>query len=630
MSKQPKKSISVSVLNIDLRVPVQRLPIIWLSFKNYYTKFGKYTDMVEWKEPILDFENVTYDQIVDFYDKQDSDIYAFSTYLWSHKAIMAIAEEIKRRNPKRIIVLGGPYLDITYKNNIEWFFKNKFIDAICEPTSYGEWFMTDMLNQAVEGSIDWKNVAFAIHRTGRGYFPNKLDFQFPGPLIEGNEDIFYKCKDIALERNIPFALSLETTRGCPYQCVFCEWGGGIGGKVVRRPMDQILADLDMIPQIGIDQVQILDANWGIFKEDIDVAQYIADMKTNFGLPNHVETYGMTKSSPERRWAVIEPLAKAGVVDRYKLSIQSISDDVLKRIKRKDVPRDKDFEFAKYLTETYGIRADIEFIMGLPGTTRDLFYDELDLQFDYGYDLERYIWMFLPDSPGYSPDYVKEQGIKTVKTCVGKSRLNSYAFDDAAMFDSYHISADERFLSDIDFVVETNTYTREEFAEFFFFSYWLLNTTNVGINDEVLRYNLESGKLDKPSTLFRKVFHEFMTNDTNMYAKSMKNLFDQMHSFVKGEREDITDFRQFNLPWTDTSTDMMYIYKAVLLIFSEDFISLFRKIFSDLNMELPDEFIDKLRENIKAQHLTDSPKFDKFYQVRTFYEEQLREKRIITG
>jgi radical SAM superfamily enzyme YgiQ (UPF0313 family) len=628
MSKQPKKSISV--LNIDLRVPVQRLPIIWLSFKNYYTKFGKYSDQVEWKEPILDFENLHYDDIVDYYDKQDSDVYAFSTYLWSHKAIMAIAEEIKKRNPKRIVVLGGPYLDITYKNNIEWFFKNKFIDAICEPTSYGEWFMTDLINQVVEGEkIDWSKVAFAIHRTGRGYFPNKLDFEFPGPLIEGNEDIFYKCKDIALERNIPFALSLETTRGCPYQCVFCEWGGGVGGKVVRRPMEQILADLDAIPHIGIDQIQILDANWGIFKEDAQVSQYIADLKTNFGLPNHVEIYGMTKSSPERRWGIIEPLAKAGVVDRYKLSMQSISEDVLKRIKRKDVPREKDFEFAKYLSETYGIRADIEFIMGLPGTTRELFYEELDLQFDYGYDLERYIWMFLPDSPGYSPDYVKEQGIKTVKTCVGKSRLNSYAFDDAAMFDSYHISADERFLSDIEFVVETNTYSREDFALFFFFSYWLLNTSGVGINENILKMNIENGKLDKPSTVFKRVFDEFMTSD-NLYASAMRNLYEQMLSFVKGEREDITDFRQFNLPWTDTSTDMMYIYKAALIVFNEEFIELFKKIFSDLNMDLPEEYLTNLRSNVASMRLTDSPKFDKFYQVRTFYEEQLREKRIIAG
>jgi radical SAM superfamily enzyme YgiQ (UPF0313 family) len=108
--------------------------------------------------------------IVDYYDKQDSDVYAFSSYLWSHMAIMDIAQELKKRNPKRIIVLGGPHLNITH-NDLGWFIKNKFIDAICEPTSYGEWFITDILDQLVEDSLNWKEVRFAISRFGRGPSP---------------------------------------------------------------------------------------------------------------------------------------------------------------------------------------------------------------------------------------------------------------------------------------------------------------------------------------------------------------------------------------------------------------------------------------------------------------------------
>ena len=66
MSKQVKESIKVSFLNIDLRVPVQRLPVNWLNFKNYYTKNGLYSNQVEWCEPILNFEGWSFDQIVDY------------------------------------------------------------------------------------------------------------------------------------------------------------------------------------------------------------------------------------------------------------------------------------------------------------------------------------------------------------------------------------------------------------------------------------------------------------------------------------------------------------------------------------------------------------------------------------
>ena len=175
MSKQVKESIKVSFLNIDLRVPIQRLPINWLNFKNYYTERGKYKDSVEWAEPILNFEGWSFDDIVDYYDKQDSNIYAFSSYLWSHIAIMAIAEELKKRNKDRIIVLGGPHLNITH-NKLDWFIRNKFVDAICEPTSYGEWFISDTIDQYIENDkIDWKQVSFAIYKYGVGKTRNKIE-----------------------------------------------------------------------------------------------------------------------------------------------------------------------------------------------------------------------------------------------------------------------------------------------------------------------------------------------------------------------------------------------------------------------------------------------------------------------
>ena len=624
MLKPYKTSIKLSFLNIDLRVPVQRLPINWLNFKNYYTKNGLYTDRVEWCEPILNFEGWSFDQIVDYYDKQDSDIYAFSSYLWSHMAIMAIIEELKKRNPKRIMVIGGPHLNITH-NNVDWFFQHKFIDAICEPTSYGEWFITDILNQYVENDkINWKKVAFAIHRTGRGYFPNKIEFKFPGPLIPGNEDIVYKCKDIALEKNLPLVLPIELTRGCPYECVFCEWGGGIGGKVVRKNMEDIKIDLDYIPQIGIQQIQILDANYGIYKEDEDVSKYIESMKYDFGLPDHVEIYGMTKSKQERRWATIEPLARAKVVTRYKLSLQTLNTDVLKNIKRTDIPRDEDFEFAKYLFDAYGIRSDFEFMMGLPGYTRQDFYNEIDIQYEHGYELERYLWLFLPDAPAYAPDYIKEHNIQTVKTCIGKSRMNSYSFDDVGLFADYHISADSKFTSDVEFVVEANGYTRKDYTEFFFMNFWILMNVEVfNLIEIIAEHNIKLKKLEKPSKIFKKIYKNILTSTDNKYALAMKNLNDQIYDFILGNRKEIVDYKQFNLPYTDISVDMEYIYKSCIFVFEKDYVNFLTNVAKELKLDVPEDVINRFKERINEQRKTSSPKYDKVYQIITFYEEFLK-------
>ena len=625
MSKQLKKSIKISFLNIDLRVPIQRLPINWLNFKNYYTKHGKYPSNVIWMEPILNFEGWSFDDIVNYYDLQDSNIYAFSSYLWSHMAIMSIAEELKKRKPSRIVILGGPHLNITH-NNIDWFFKHKFIDAICEPTSYGEWFINDVLDQFVEGDINWKEVSFSIFKTGRGKVPNKIDFKFAGPLIPGNEDILYKCKDIALEREIPLVLPIELTRGCPYECVFCEWGGGIGGKVVRKSMEDIKIDLDYIPQIGIEQIQILDANYGIYREDEDVSKYIEELKATFDLPNHVEIYGMTKSKQERRWATIEPLARAKVVERYKLSLQTLNSEVLRNIKRTDIPREKDFEFAKYLFDTYGIRSDFEFMMGLPGYTRQDFYDEVDIQYEHGYNLERYLWLFLPDSPAYDPEYIKNHNIKTEKTCIGKSRMNSYAFDDIKTFGDYHISADPKFLSDVEFVVEADGYTRKDFTEFFFMNYWILNNVELfDFADTIVKYNIERGTIEKPSLIFQKVYEKIVNPKNNEYALAMKNLNDQMYDFICGKRSEIVDYKEFNLPYTEVSVDFNYIYKASIFAFHKDYVNFMMAVVSELGLKIPDNSIELFEENLNKYRMTPSPKYDKFYQIRTFYENFIDEK-----
>lgn len=576
-------------------------------------------------------EGWTFDQIVDYYDKQDSDVYAFSSYLWSHMAIMAVAKELKERNPNRIILLGGPHLNITH-NNLSWFIKNKFVDAICEPTSYGEWFITDILDQLVQGDVNYREVSFAIYKNGRGKTPNKIDFKFPGGLIAGNEDIVFECKNIAMERNIPLVMPIELTRGCPYECVFCEWGGGIGGKVIRKPMEMIKQDLDWIPHAGIEQIQILDANYGIYLEDEDVSKYIEQIKQYSGLPNHVEIYGMTKSKQERRWATIEPLARAKVIERYKLSLQTLNNEVLRNIKRTDIPREKDFEFAKYLFDTYGIRSDFEFMMGLPGYTRDDFYNEIDIQYEHGYALERYLWLFLPDSPAYSPDYIKQYNIKTEKICIGKSRINAYSFnfDDVGVFQDYHISSDPAYISDVEFVVEADGFTRRDFTEFFFMNYWIVdNVAELSFVDTIVKHNIQTGRLEKPSLIFRKIYEKIMSKSDNKYILAMQNLNDQMYELMSGNRKEIVDFREFNLPFTTTSVDFKYIFKSCVYVFENDYIEFLRSVGEELNLEIPDDIVSQFAYYLSTHRETISPKYDKTYQIRTYYENFINEKYSAT-
>jgi hypothetical protein len=344
------------------------------------------------------------------------------------------------------------------------------------------------------------------------------------------------------------------------------------------------------------------------------------------LPRVVELFGITKSKQEARWAVIEPLARCGAVDRYKISLQSISQDVLRNIKRTDIPREKDFEFARYLEKTYGIRSDIEFILGLPGYTKDDFYDEIDLQYEHGYQLERYIWLLLPDSPAFDPEYKKEHGIKTAKVCVGKSRLNSYEFNDVGEFAKYHISDDPEYISDIEFVTKANGYTEQEYTEFFFVNYWIVyNRPIFDYVKIVIDANIASGKLSKPSMLFRKLYEKVMSETDNKYLLAMRNLSDQMQELVSGNRKEIVDFREYNLPHTNVSSNLTHIFDTCALTFKDDYLKFLVDMTEELGLDIPDYIYEQWSKKVELLKFSTAPKYDKCYQIRTFYENFINEK-----
>jgi hypothetical protein len=271
------------------------------------------------------------------------------------------------------------------------------------------------------------------------------------------------------------------------------------------------------------------------------------------------------------------------------------------------------------------------MMGLPGYTRDDFYDEIDIQYEHGYNLERYLWLFLPDSPAYSPDYIKEHNIKTEKICIGKSRMNSYSFDDINLFGDYHISSDPAFTSDVEFVVEANGFTRKDFTEFFFMNYWIVdNVAEISFTDKILKHNIDIGKLEKPSLIFRKIYEKIISASTNKYALAMKNLNDQMYELMSGGRTEIADYREYNLPYTDVSVDFKYIYKSCIYVFEKEYIDFLCSVGEELALEIPENIVKQFTDSLDMYRESISPKYDRTYQIRTYYENFINEKyRTVT-
>jgi len=187
-----------------------------------------------------------------------NDIVAFSTYVWNHRYNYKLARRIKEINPAVTIIFGGPEPAI---EDPELFVKEPFMDMVSKMEGeitfkrIMEDFDTDFSH--IPGLLI--NTPTGLVNTGDCARIDDLD-QIPSPYLTG---IF----DQIIEDNpdVIWNATLETNRGCPYQCTFCDWGSLTYNKVKKFELTRVFHEMDWIgANCGF--VTITDANFGMFVE----------------------------------------------------------------------------------------------------------------------------------------------------------------------------------------------------------------------------------------------------------------------------------------------------------------------------------------------------------------------------
>jgi hypothetical protein len=158
------------------------------------------------------------------------------------------------------------------------------------------------------------------------------------------------------------------------------------------------------------------------------------------------------------------------------------------------------------------------------------------------------------------------------------------------------------------------------------NYWILNNVELfDFADKIVKYNIENNVIDRPSLIFQKIYEKILNHGDNEYAIAMKDLNDQMYDFICGKREEIVDYKEFNLPHTNVSVDFNYIHKACIFAFQKDYVEFMLDVIDDLGLIIPENSVELFENNLERFRQTPSPKFDKFYQIRTFYENFIHER-----
>lgn len=524
--------MNISYVNFFLPAKSVLHDYFWVSLKSYVEDNFQGDTKFNWSYPINDSDFDSIDDIVDHIIKQDPEILLISLYVWNYAVSYEVAKRVKKKIPHVTIVTGGPHQEYSRP---DFFLVKPFIDFCCETDGYGEVFFNEFLYQYTHDK-DWSKVPYLVSMNGKSPAKsNKRDFVWPRNIFERNHDYIIDRVNQANTKNRDYLLMYEASRGCPYGCTYCEWGGGTSSKLTFKPVEYVFEDLQYLVNITKPVViGLTDANFGIVDRDVDIAKYIADLSKETGYPKVAYMYGPTKKNKKNLYEIEYIFAEAGLTEEVKISVQDLNDQVIKNIKRTDTPWSEQYVEYKKLTDEFGIRIRLELMMGLPGTTIKDYYEALNAMCPERSFGPRYVWYLLPTTPAAKPEYREKFGIETMKL----KNVSRPVFSDIQS-----ILLDDEYTEPTDIVVKTDSYSRSEWCEMFIMDRIITSMEVDGYTTWIAKYasvymgishshfynrmwntfiNNDDYLPEHTQSIYKKVIEELNDRSNNMYAEDIEH------------------------------------------------------------------------------------------------------------
>jgi tRNA-2-methylthio-N6-dimethylallyladenosine synthase len=326
-------------------------------------------------------------------EQQDADVIVFNTCTIREKpdqrfaAHLAQAHALKRRDPEKVIAVGGCYAEAQRERLFQLY---PYVDVAFGPGSIphlGEW------------------VGAGGQEVARGSFG--LDHrQFAGGL--------------PMHRERPFQAWVQISMGCNSKCAYCIVPSVRGREQSRRP-GEILAEVERLAHEGVREVTLLGQNVNSYGRDLlpDVRIDFAELLRACDAVDGIERIRFTSPHPKDfRRPVIEAMAECtSVCEHAHLPLQSGSTRILKAMRRT-------YSRERYVRLAGEMRAAIpdlalttDLIVGFPGETEADFEETLAVVHEVGYE-GAFTFVFSPrrgteaaTMPDHVPDDVKRARIE---------------------------------------------------------------------------------------------------------------------------------------------------------------------------------------------------------------------------
>ncbi len=337
-----------------------------------------------------------------------------SDYVFSLEHNLDLARQAKRINPELVVVHGGPSSPRQPDDARRFLHEHREVAHVLT-RGEGERLICELLGALVDTlpALDPEALAridglsFIDERTGdvvRTADRERsatLD-EFPSPYLTGEYD------------HIPasawrICLSIETNRGCPYGCTFCDWGSATLSRIRKFDAERVVEEVRWAAERGISAVNLVDANFGIMARDVEITRRIGAIKSMLGYPE-VLVFAPAKNTTKHLTAIFDALAEAGIHPGASLSVQTTDPATLEVLDRSNIATDHFVALAADLRRRgHAVLGDL--LLGVPNQTHETFKADLQFMADHEICVRTHPLQGLPNAPMAEPDYRERHRIE---------------------------------------------------------------------------------------------------------------------------------------------------------------------------------------------------------------------------
>ena len=357
-------------------------------------------------------------------DSAAPDVLGLSNYAWNEELSNHFAKYLKDRHPDSLVAMGGPNYPLTEDVQETFLRDMPNVDVYVDgPTYEGERAFLNLIErykavgEKLPGLFDQHIPGVAwVHPTDDSFMAagdeveriRNLD-DIPSPYLSGMMDPYFETGYFPL---------MQITRGCPFTCTYCNSGVAGNNKVFAHSIDNVKADLLYIAERIKPEIALCfaDDNFGMFKRDEEIADYIAWLQDKYNWPKYVRTT-TGKNNGER---IIRVMRKTRGAMPMTAAVQSLNPQVLVNIKRSNIKLETFQELQDELKDQ-GMQAYGELILSLPGESKQTFMKSISDLMDAGSSrISAHQLMLLHGAEMATPESRKKFGLKTMFRVVARN------------------------------------------------------------------------------------------------------------------------------------------------------------------------------------------------------------------